>query len=263
MPRDMGTYRAFVADVVKRYSPLGVHEYAIENEVNAPGHWAGSPDDYISLVTAAGRAIHGADAAARVADGGLGSTVYGDAIARRLLEDQHESDAVAAYQRYYARRFSVRAAQLPQVSSVDQLRDVLAQGQQARNLEYWDATVRLAEQHLIDVLEIHFYERFDNVAALSDLLHARLRDVVPVQAWEGGQFWPKAPDDEGVHADELSKTVDGLLDGGIQRVIWLPLGYNPSGRNGSELRFGLVDPDGRVRQSGRVFADIAAAHART
>jgi hypothetical protein len=263
MPADMAKYEAFITDAVQRFSPLGVHEYAIENEVNAPMHWAGTSAEYATLVAAAGRAIHAADPNARIADAGLGSTVYGDAIARRLLDEGHDNDAVSTYQRYYARRFPVRAQQLPQVSDPSELRSVLATGQAARNLDYFDATVRLAHQKVIDVFEIHFYEKWDNVPALTDVLHATLPPSLPVQAWEVGQFWPNAPNDEQVHADELSRAVTGLLDGGVQRVIWLPLGYNPNGRNASELRFGLVDPDGRVRESGRVFAEIAAAHART
>ena len=85
MPADMGAYQAFLTDAVKRFSPLGVHEYAIENEINAPGHWAGTPADYVNLVNAAATAVHGGNPAARVVDGGVGSTVYGHAIARRLL----------------------------------------------------------------------------------------------------------------------------------------------------------------------------------
>ena len=46
-------------------------------------------------------------------------------------------------------------------------------------------------------------------------------------------------------------------------MIWLPTSYNPNGRNENELRFGLIDPDGHVRESGKVFAEIAAAHAGT
>ena len=263
MPADMATYQAFITQVVKRYSPLGVHEYAIENEVNAPGHWAGTPIEYISLVTAAGQAIHAADPAARVVDGGLGSTVYGQAIDRRLLGERKDSDAVSAYQRYYARRFAVRAQQLPAASDASSLHDALATDQAARNLAYYDATVHLAQQHLIDDFQVHFYEKWDNVAALLDLLHADLPSTLPLQTWELGQFWPNAPTDEHAHAVELQQAVTGLLDGGVTRVIWLPLAYNPAGRNANELRFGLVDPDGRVRESGRVFAQIAAAHART
>jgi len=263
MPADMAKYQAFLTDAVKRFSPLGVHEYAVENEVNAPLHWAETPADYVALVTAAGKAIHAADANARVVDGGLGSTVYGDAIARRLLDQGKDSEAVSAYQQYYARRFPVRAQQLPEVSDASELRDVLSTGQAARNLAHFDATVRLARDKLIDDYEIHFYEKWDNVPALLDLLHASLPSDLPVQVWELGQFWPNAPADEHTHADELQRAVNGFLDGGVQRVIWLPLAYNPNGRNQSELRFGLVDPDGRVRESGRDFAQIAAAHART
>jgi hypothetical protein len=142
------------------------------------------------------------------------------------------------------------------------LRSVLSSGQAVRNLEYFDATVRLAQDKVVDDFQVHFYERYDNVAALVDLLHASLPSALPVQAWEVGEFWPDAPSDEATHANELQRVVNGLLDGGVQRVIWLPLAYNPSGRNANELRFGLVDPDGRVRQSGTVFAQIAAAHAR-
>jgi hypothetical protein len=263
MPADMAQYEAFLTDAVKRFSPLGVHEYAIENEVNAPIHWAGSATDYIKLVTAASGAIHAADPKARVVDGGLGSTVYGAAIARRLLDEGKDSEAVSAYQQYYARRFAVRAQQLPQVSDAADLRNVLTSGQAARNLEHFDATVQLAQQKVIDDFEIHFYEKGDNVPALLDLLHATLPPTMPIQAWEVGQFWPNAPEDEHVHAEELKATVNALLDGGVSRVIWLPLAYNPNGRNANELRFGLVDPDGRVRESGVDFAQIAAAHART
>jgi truncated hemoglobin YjbI len=180
-----------------------------------------------------------------------------------LLDQGKDSEAVSAYQQYYARRFPVRAQQLPEVSSASELRDVLSTGQAARNLAHFDATVGLARDKLIDAYEIHFYEKWDNVPALLDLLHASLPSDLPLQVWELGQFWPGAPTDEHVHADELQRAVNGFLDGGAQRVIWLPLAYNPNGRNQSELRFGLVDPDGRVRESGRVFAQIAAAHART
>src|SRR5438270_5993733 len=236
MPADMAKYEAFITDAVKRFSPLGVREYAIENEVNAPMHWGGTTAEYATLVGAAGRAIHAADTNARLADAGLGSTVYGDAIARRLLDEGHDSEAVSAYQRYYARRFSVRAQQLPQVSDPSQLRSVLATGQAARHLDYFDATVRLAQQKVIDVFEIHFYEKWDNVPALLDVLRATLPASLPVQAWEVDQFWPNATTDEAVHADELRRAVTGLHDGSAQRGSWTPRGYNPNGLIATELR---------------------------
>jgi hypothetical protein len=149
------------------------------------------------------------------------------------------------------------------VTSAAELRDVLSSGQAARNLEYFDTTVRMTTDKLVDDFQLHFYEAGASVPSLLDLLHATLPAGVAIHALEVGQFWPDAPNDEHAHAEELRVTVNQLLDGGVARVIWLPLAYNPNGRNASELRFGLVDPDGHVRESGRVFAEIAAAHART
>ena len=74
-----------------------------------------------------------------------------------------------------------------------------------------------------------------------------------------GRFWPDASSDDAVQASETIKTVALLLMGGVERIDWLPLAYNPQGRNASELRFGLVNPDGSVRPSGEVFQQLAAA----
>jgi len=247
MPADLGRYAQFVTDVVERYAPLGVHEYALENEVNAPGHWAGTPDEYVRLVTAGARAIHAADPTAKVADGGLGSTVYGGILAQQFLDQDRDADAVAAYEHYYARRFSVRSEQLPEVSDGRGLRTVLASDQAVRNRQYYDATVDLAKQGVIDVFQLHFYEGWDQAAAVVALVHAAGPARMPVEAWEVGQFWPDAPSDPAVHASETTKVVCALFYGGVDRVIWLPLGYNPAGRNPTELRFGLLDPDGKMR----------------
>ena len=256
MPTDLSRYAQFVSAVVKRYAPLGVHEYALENEVNAPGHWAGTPEEYERLVTAGARAVHAADPTAKVADGGLGSTVYGGVIAQRLLDQGRDTDAVAAYEHYYARRFSVRSEQLPQVSDAAALRGVLAGDQAVRNRQYFDATVDLATHGAIDVFQLHFYEQSDQAAAVVALLRAAVPVQTPVQAWEVGQFWPDAPSDPTVHATETTKVVCALFNGGVDRVIWLPLGYNPNGRNATELRFGLLDPDGKMRPAATALLSL-------
>ena len=46
MPKDMGTYRAWVREAVLRYSAKGIHEYAIENEINSKSFWAGTPQEF-------------------------------------------------------------------------------------------------------------------------------------------------------------------------------------------------------------------------
>ncbi|MEK8106134.1 hypothetical protein NKG94_14925 [Micromonospora sp. M12] len=57
--------------------PVRVREYAIENEVNAPSYWAGSPEDYTRLVRAAAETIRATDPTARVVDSGISSVAYG------------------------------------------------------------------------------------------------------------------------------------------------------------------------------------------
>jgi hypothetical protein len=258
-PGSLDAYKRFLTDVVHRYGPMGVHEYAIENEVNAPGHWGGSVDQYVQLVTAGATAIRAADPQARVADGGLGSTVYGQAIARDLLAAGRPADAVAVYQLYYVRRFSTRGAALPQATDEASLRAALQTSQAVRNLAYVDATLALATGKVIDTFQLHFYERWDSARNVTTFLGAHLPAGLPVEAWEVGRFWPDAPADEALHASETVKAVTLLLVGGVRRVDWLPLAYNPEGRNATELRFGLVNPDGSVRPSGKAYQLLAAA----
>jgi hypothetical protein len=105
-------------------------------------------------------------------------------------------------------------------------------------------TQRLARQHVVDGYQLHFYEPWDNVPALVAYLHDTLPPSFPIQAWEVGAFWPGGPADPETLAAAVTKTVAGLLGGGVRRVIWLPLAYNPGRRQDGELRFGLLDPNG-------------------
>jgi hypothetical protein len=50
-----------------------------------------------------------------------------------------------------------------------------------------------------------------------------------------------------------------LAAGGITEIVWLPLAYNPDNRAGAEVRYGLLDPDGTERQTGRALAGLAGA----
>jgi len=263
MPTDLNAYQAFVRDVVHRYSPLGVHEYAIENEVNGAGFWDGSVADYVKLVRLGAQAVHGADPSAKVADAGISSTAYGVAIADRLLREGKDTAAVQAYQRYYQRRFAKRARDYPQVQSAQELRSAL-QGQQARrNLDMLAATDQLAAQHVVDVYQLHFYESWDSVPALLEYLHAVLPQGFPIQGWEVGQFWIGGSSDPQQRAGEVTKTVTQLLAGGLHPVIWLPLSGNGGADTQGEKRYGLVDTGGTVRQSGQALAQLAqvTAHA--
>ncbi|WP_433686470.1 hypothetical protein ACQP0I_19845 [Micromonospora carbonacea] len=259
MPRDLAAYQTFVRALVQRYAPYGVREYAIENEVNAQQYWAGSPEDYRRLVTAAAEAIRSADPQAKVVDSGMSSVAYGMGVADRLLRAGQPDQAVAAYQAYFQRRIGTRGRLIPAVADPAALRAALDNAQNSRNLTYLAVTEKLLDDRVVDVRQLHFYEHFSGVPALLDYLRAETPAGVPVQAWEVGQFWKDGADDAAARGDEMVKVVGQLVAGGVREVLWLPLAYNPDNRAGAEVRYGLLDPDGTQRQAGAMMAALAAA----
>jgi hypothetical protein len=263
MPEDLDAYQAFVRDVVDRYRPLGVRRYAIENEVNARNFWAGTPAEYEQLLRLGSQAVHAVDPGAQVLDSGIASPVYGTAIAARLLEQGRDTEAVAAYQRYYARRGS----QYPPVRTAEDLGGVLRRDLVRRGLDYLEVTQRLAREEAFDVYQLHFYEPWDNVPALLDYLRQTRPTTMPVEAWEVGMFWRGGPDqqrnDQRLRAGEAVKVVSLLLAGGVRRVTWLPTGAHDEGDGEGELHFGLLDGAGTPRPAGEAVRRLAASAAGT
>ncbi|MFK4246827.1 hypothetical protein ACI2KV_28690 [Micromonospora chokoriensis] len=259
MPTDLAAYQRFVRSVVQRYGPYGVREYAIENEVNAPSYWAGSPEDYVRLVKAAAETIRATDPQARVVDSGISSVAYGMGVADRLVRAGRVPEAVAAYQAYFQRRVGTRGQQIPAVTGEAQLRRALGTDTNSRSLRFLAATESLLTDRTVDVRQVHFYEHFSGVAPLLDYLRATTPAGTPIQAWEVGQFWRDGDGDPASRAAEMVKTVTLLAAGGIGEISWLPLAYNPNNAAGSEVRYGLLDPDGTEREAGRMLASLADA----
>src|SRR6266540_1705337 len=257
MPADLEAYRAWVDTAVRRYAPLGVHEYAIENEVNAANFWADSPAAYERLAAVAAAAVRAADPRALVVDCGISSTAYGVAIADQLERRGRTAEAVAAYQRYYQRRFERRRGDFPEIADAAGLQAALGGDQARRDLAFMAVANRLAERKVVDVHQLHFYESWDNLPALLAYLGGALPATFPVQAWEVGMFWPGGTGDAAVRAGELAKTVSLLLAGGVRPVIWLPLAFDPGGRHADEPRYGLLDPGGAVRPAGEALLRLA------
>ena len=249
-PTDMNAYSGFVRDLVTRYSVKGVHEYAIENEVNSPSYWSGSAQDYIALATRAAASIRAASHQAVVVDAGMSSTSYGYGIADRLLGSGQGAQAVAAYGTYFQRRIGTRGEQIPVVTSVDQLRAVLTSSQGQRNIDFLATARTLAQTHVVDVRQVHFYEPWKAVPDLLAYLHAETPSGTPIEAWEVGTFWMGATVSVTQRTDEMVRSLALLLAGGVRRTLWLPLAASQNNRHGEEVRFGLLDPDGKVRATG-------------
>jgi hypothetical protein len=259
MPQDLDTYKAFVAQVVKRYSAYGVSEYAFENEVNSPSYWSGSPSDYTRLVEAGAEAARAADPTVVLADAGMSSTSYGYGIADRLLRQGDDAAAVAAWNSYFSRRIGTRGEQIPRVSSAVDLRTALESAQGQRNLQYLQVATSLATDRVTDVRQVHFYEEWTAAPLLLGYLHAETPQGTPIEAWEVGSFWKGATASSDQRADDMVRVEAELLAGGMRLALWLPLAAQADNRRGEEVRYGLLDPDGAVRQSGRAMQSLVAA----
>lgn len=261
MPKDLTAYADFVTSVVQRYAPLGVHEFAIENEVNSPSYWGGTPEEFTTLATIAAAAIRAADPTAEVVDPGLSSTSYGYGIAQSLLDAGSTQEAVDAWNTYYERRAGTRGEQLVTVTDGDQLREQLASEQGRRNLRYLALVADLAHRKVVDIRQIHFYEAPGAVPTLLDYLRRTTPADTPIEAWEVGLFKPGGGDqvESLEQAGEMVRSVIGLLAGGVRTAIWLPLAGQADNRRGEEVRGGLLSPTGEVRRMGHMMASLVAA----
>jgi hypothetical protein len=259
MPQDTSAYTSFVRDLVQRYSAQGVHVYAVENEVNSVSFWAGTPQQYVSLVRTAAGAIRAADPRAEIADAGMSSTTYGYGIADQLLRAGRDADAVAAWNTYFQRRIGTRGDQVPHVTSAAQLKGLLASEQATRNLAYLQVAHQLAQDKVTDIRQIHFYEPWQAVPLLASYLQSTTPSTTPVQAWEVGSFWKDSTATDSSRATEMVRTVSLLLGAGVRRVIWLPLATSADNRRGQEIRYGLLDPDGGIRPAGVAMQELVAS----
>ncbi len=241
---------------MQRYGAQGVKEWAIENEINNPDQWAGTADQYIELVKHAAAVIRKAQPDAVVLDSGISSPTMGSGMVWSLLQAGKDQDALAAYQTYFARRHTTRTKDYPAVTTVDQLRAVASKDKWAHNQAVIDATFKLAQEHVIDRLQVHFYERWDAVARLMQYVRQNIPSTMPIEAWEVGLFDVDDKMSEAQLSEEVTKTVSELLAHGAARVLWLPLAADPNGTGGEEKRFGLLEPDGTPRPVAGVFRQL-------
>ncbi len=156
---------------------------------------------------------------------------------------------MAAWNTYYAQRFGTRGQKLEKATSVGQLRDMLGMDQGRRNLAYLDLISRLSRERVFDVRQIHFYELPSAIPELLTYLTATTDPSVPIEAWEVGIFDKTGADAASSDATTniIVQSMALLLAGGVKRAIWLPLATNPNNKAGSEVRAGVLEPDGTER----------------
>jgi hypothetical protein len=258
-PTDMDQYDEFLRALVERYGARGVTEWAIENEINNTAQWAGTPDEYAALVEHAAGVIRDAQPDAVILDSGLSSPTMGTGIVLGLLAQGKDEEALEAYQRYYARRHTSRTRDYPPITTLDELQTLIATDKWQYNNEVIETTLGLAEDGVIDRLQMHFYERWDAAPLLMEFLRSRIPADMPIEAWEVGLFDVDETKSETALTEEVTKTVSQLLAYGAGRVLWLPLAADPNGSGGEEKRFGLLEPDGTPRPVAGAFAELVRA----
>jgi hypothetical protein len=236
-----------------------VTEWAIENEINNTAQWAGTPDEYAALVKHAAEVIRDAQPDAVILDSGLSSPTMGTGIVLGLLAQGKDEEALEAYQRYYARRHTSRTRDYPPITTLDELQTLIATDKWQYNNEVIETTLGLAEDGVIDRLQMHFYERWDAAPLLMEFLRSRIPADMPIEAWEVGLFDVDEAKSETALTEEVTKTVSQLLAYGAGRVLWLPLAADPNGSGGEEKRFGLLEPDGTPRPVAGAFAELVRA----
>lgn len=256
LPEDMGDYRRFVGDAVRRYAERGVLRYAIENEVNADQAWTGTVSDYVRLARVGAEAVRAAHPEAEVFDSGAGSTTYGVLIAEELLGRGDAEAAVGYYSRYYRERIGTRGERIPAVPDEAALRDVLELPwvEEARSLV--EETLRLVREGTFDALQLHYYEPADALPELIDFLSRRLGEA-PFEVWELGIF-DRAEIDLHAQTEQVTRKAAAFVAAGARAVVYLPAAFNPSGRREREIRWGLLSPEGTPRPAADALLRLAA-----
>ena len=245
---DLAAYLAFVRAVVGRYAARGIDYYAIENEPDTVNHWAAPIASYRSTARAVAAAIHQVDPGALVLDGGVSSTAYGVAMAAAQIRREPRR-ALHTYRAYYARRIAGSASRFPDVRSVRELRRVLGSDQARRAIRAVDIAVDLANAGVLDRYQLHYYEPPDQLPRLLQFLDGRLRQQVPVEAWEIGIAWPGPGFTERAQATQVFRIVALLLAAQVRRTVYLPAAYTAAPGKLQVFR-GLTEPDGTTYPAG-------------
>lgn len=264
MPSDLDAYAVFVDQVVRRYTPMGVSKYAIENEVNAANFWDGTPEQYEILLRRGAQAVHAASPAAQVFDAGVSSIAYGVAICAEMIAAGRAAEALAFYQAYYERRFVRKQFVFKPVTTVADLQAVLDSRPAKRAVSFLKSTFEMAG--VLDGYQLHYYEQPRDLDVVLDFVHRGVAPTHPniaIEAWEVGLAWPGDTYDTQVAAAETAKLFGIGFGGGVRSMVYLPAAYRPGGLRSEEIWRGLWEPDGTARPAAGTFAQVAAATSGT
>lgn len=254
-PKSLADYYDFVHSFATHFKGR-IKAYAIENEINSPGFWRGSLEQYQELLTTAYRAIKDADPTASVVSNGVSSRSYGTTIARELYESGKVQEAIAFYNRYYAHRRVGNFYRL--ISTEAELRSEIYSNAARRNYDFVKG--HFHDGSIFDVYQLHFYEEWDLLPELIAWVKDQMRAngyEKPIEAWEiGYAWWDEATYDTTDHANDTVKVMVTALGEGARRVIYLSYRGQIKTEQGISVESarGLLDPQGNPRPVKAAYA---------
>ncbi|MEK8106135.1 hypothetical protein NKG94_14930 [Micromonospora sp. M12] len=138
------------------------------------------------------------------------------------------------------------------------MRRALGTATNTRSLRFLAATEALLSDRTVDVRQVHFYEHF---SGWRPCWTTSVRPHRPARRFRRGRSGSSGGTATVTGQPGGRDGQDGhlLVAGGIGEIVWLPLAYNPNNAAGSEVRYGLLDPDGTERDAGRMLAGLADA----
>ncbi len=231
-PQDGAAYRRNLAEILTRYHP---EVLVVENEEDSAQYWAGTPEQYGTLLKAACQVAH--DQKTPCANGGLSTKTTALLVWADYIEHQQATEACNFVQKTSA----VLAPDLCRFTAIDHLgdEDKAALDTGRKLLEIYKASGQ-------DYLNFHWYIADNN--ALSEAVNYLRRAVnLPVMSNELGQ-WDQSP-------EAVQKLLSAASDLRLAYAIWFSLDRDPAQA--------LQNADGSLRPNGQAFRDFMQAHYKT
>ena len=231
-PQDGTVYRRTLSEVLDRYKP---EVLVVENEEDSAEYWAGTPEQYGTLLKAACQVAH--DQKIPCANGGLSTKTVALLVWADYVEQQQITEACNFAQRAAA----VLAPDLCRFSAVDHLSDedkvLLNTGRQLLDI------YKISGQ---DYLNFHWY--VPDKSAFSDAANYLRRKVgLPLMSNELGQF-DQSP-------EAVQKILSAAAELKLTYAIWFSFDRDPA--------VALQNEDGSLRPNGEAFREFMRAHYNT
>jgi hypothetical protein len=227
-PTDLDAYYEFVHGMAQRGRGL-VEVWQIENEEEGRNWWAGTPEQYLTLLRTAHRAIRSADPQAKIMLGGFTSEMTTAAAAHAAGRSQAE----------IARLMGHHGAVRPEAEAAIR-----------RNVAFI-STVLAGAGDLVDLVDIHLYNDYDTIPTrVSWLRNTMLASGYEKPIWAtevGGPDALVAPYSDEAAAQEVVKRMVLAFTSGVETAFWLGLleGDAPHGERFNHL--GLMTRNGRQK----------------